>query len=431
MGNGGIYDQLGGGFHRYSTDAIWLVPHFEKMLSDNALMLKLYAQAYKITGNEELRRKGAHLAEYLLREMFNGRFFYASQDADTIDGEGAYYSWAEAELDGALGQDSKFYKAYYGIAKGGNFEQGKNILFVAKPLSEIKNEFKMGEKEIIGKTNELNAKLLKIRENRERPFTDKTFYTGWNSLAASAMVEAYGAFGDDRFIEAAESVLSFIKSAVYNDGEIHHSWDNGPRINGFLDDYAYYVAALLDYYAATLDYSYLELAIEITDKTIRRFWDEKEGAFFFSAAGEDKPILDHAAPSPNSVMVNNLLRVYHYTEEKGYLEKAEKALKLLLAEAAKYPINAASCFSALSNFLEEPPKLVIAGESGEKEVKEFLEKINSLFIPNLIVFLSVNPNRKLEAIEGMEKTDGQAVVYVCTNKTCYLVKKPEELGGVV
>ena len=336
MAYGGIYDQIGGGFHRYSVDARWLVPHFEKMLYDNAQLAKVYLLAYQRTQNPLYRRVAEETFDFVFREMTSPEGgFYSAIDAETDAEEGKYYVWTEEEIRDVLGRrKSKLLLKVYGVKKGPNFE-GKNILYLPAPIASVAKEEGKSEGQVLDRLEPLKEKLLHAREKRERPLLDTKVIVNWNGFMIDALALGYEVLEDVRYRDGAEQAATFILEKMRNpNGQLRHTYRDGVlKYDGYLDDYAFLVRGLLGLYQATSDKRWLNEARALTDTMVELFWDETDGAFYFTLEGAEhllvrtKKPYDSAIPSGNAVAANNLLSLAELTGTLDYFELAEKTLQ--------------------------------------------------------------------------------------------------------
>ena len=336
MAYGGIYDQIGGGFHRYSVDARWLVPHFEKMLYDNAQLAKVYLLAYQRTQNPLYRRVAEETFDFVFREMTSPEGgFYSAIDAETDAEEGKYYVWTDKEIRDVLGRrKSKLLMKVYGVTKGPNFE-GKNILYLPSPIANVAKEEGKSEASLVEELEPLKAKLLKAREKREYPLLDTKVIVNWNGLMIDAFALGYEVLKDTRYRDAAEQAATFILEKMKNSkGQLMHTYRDGIlKYDGFLDDYAFLVRGLLGLYQATGEKHWLSEARALTDTMVELFWDDADGAFYFTLEGAEhllvrtKKPYDSAIPSGNAVAANNLLSLADLTGTFRYFEFAKKTLQ--------------------------------------------------------------------------------------------------------
>ena len=336
MAQGGIYDQLGGGFHRYSTDTHWLVPHFEKMLYDNAQLLPLYLSLYQITDNPHYARVARETVTYLKREMLHSDGgFYATQDADSEGVEGKFFVWTKAEVDAQLGADSRLFCRYYDITDTGNWEHGNNIPHLTVSLPQLATMFNQELEPVTANIEASKLKLFETREQRIKPFRDEKILTAWNGLMLSGFIHAYAVLGDTEALEAVQRTIQFLRDHMWKEGKLLRTYKDGQaKLNGYLDDYAFLAAALLDAFEVTFDRDYFDWAEALMATMLDEFWDAENGGFFFTGNGHEplinrtKSAFDQAIPSGNSVATKTLLRLYHYTGHTDYLERAEHILRL-------------------------------------------------------------------------------------------------------
>ncbi len=429
MAEGGIYDHLGGGFHRYSVDEKWLVPHFEKMLYDNAQLTRIYAQVFIITKEPFFKRVVEETADYLLREMLSPEGgFYSTQDADSEGQEGKFFTWSHEEIIGILGEKAgEIFSRTYDVSDFGNFE-GKNILHPILTLEQAAKFFRKERQEIERIMAEARARLFQEREKRVRPFRDEKILISWNGLMLSCLAEAIKVSASPRYIEAAAKTVKLIFTRIFRDGFLLHTHKDGQaKLHGYLDDYAFLAAGLLDLYEATLEGSTLEQVLQLAEMMIREFWDDIDGAFFYTGKSHKelisrtKPAFDSSVPSGNSIATQVLLRLYHYTGREDYLRRAEKILRLYYDAMEKQPFGFVHMLSALDFYLEKPKEIVLVGRIKDEATQDLLKKIHSLYLPNMTLQL-VAPDEPLKAIspllEGKTQLDGKPTVYVCHNFTC-------------
>ncbi len=443
MAEGGIYDHLGGGFHRYSVDAKWLVPHFEKMLYDNAQLVRLYAQIYSITQVPLFKRVVEESMDYLLREMLHPEGgFYSTQDADSEGEEGKFFIWSRDEIMQIVGEEiGEIFCRIYDVSEYGNFE-GRNILHPTITLEQSSKYFKREVKEIEEFVEKARTKLFQEREKRVKPFRDEKILTSWTGLMLSGLAEAIKLLAKPSYLEAAAKSVDFIFTRMVRDGFLLHTYKNGQaKLRGYLDDYSFIIVGLLDLYEATLERSNLDRAKQLAETMIREFWDDTDGGFFFTGISHEKlisrtkPFSDSSIPSGNSMASQALLRLYHYTGKEDYLKKAEKVLRLHYDTIEKQPFGFAHMLSALDFYLEKPQEIVLVGEKKDQATKDLLHEIYSLYLPNMTLQV-VEPGKSLKEIspllEGKIQIDGKPTVYVCHNFTCSPpVTEREELKGLL
>jgi len=341
MAHGGMYDQLGGGFHRYATDRRWLVPHFEKMLYDNALLARVYLEAWQVTGKDLYRRVATEILDYVLQDMTDRRGgFHSSEDADSEGEEGKFFVWRPDEIKRFLGeQDGALFCEYYGVTGEGNFE-GFSILHVSQEPSEFARERGISLKQLENQLTPLRDKLREAREARVRPGKDDKVIAAWNGMMISALARGYQILGEERFLKAAERAANFVSTEMVRDGALLRTYrgkggggDRGiSKLPAYLDDYAEMASALIDLYEATFDLQWLEAADQLAGRMVTDFWDEENGGFFYTSAShknllaQTKPLYDGAVPSGNSTATLVLLRLSELLSDAGYGQKAEEVL---------------------------------------------------------------------------------------------------------
>jgi uncharacterized protein YyaL (SSP411 family) len=460
MAKGGMNDQLGGGFHRYSVDANWFVPHFEKMLYDQAQLAVSYLEAYQITGDAALADSARRIFDYVLRDMLDSEGgFYSAEDADSVidpakpneKGEGAFYIWTQSEIESLLGQPAAKHFCYqFGVESSGNVREdphseftGKNILFLAHSAEETAEHFDKPVEEITASIAASKARLLAARSRRVRPHLDDKVLTAWNGLMISAFAKGGAILSEPRYIAAARRAADFILSRLYNPKTgilLRRYRQQDAAIPGFLDDYAFFTQGLLDLYEADFHLPYLQMAIRLTEKSIELFEDKSAGGFFSTAAGDASLVMrmkedyDGAEPSGNSIAASNLLRVAQMTDRKDFREAAGRLLRAFAPRITASPVIAPQMLAAYEFNLSKPKQIVFVGTAG---LQNLLRELNSRFLPNKIVLLvDGEASRKalsayLPVIGTMTEKQGQATAYVCENYACQLptadVKKFAEL----
>lgn len=425
MAAGGLYDHLGGGFHRYSVDGQWLVPHFEKMLYDNAQLVRIYLDGWRLTKEPRFRQVVEETLDYVRRELTHpdGAFF-AAQDADSEGTEGKYFVWERQEVLAVLGAElgEQFCRAY-GISEGGNFE-GKNILNRLETL-----EWSLEEQERIdGRLRSARKKLLAAREVRVKPQRDDNILTSWNALAISAFFDAYQTFGTPWYLSVAEQALTFLVDYAVQEGRVFRAVTGGKgRIAGYLDDYAYLAASLLDAFEATSHAWYLDQARLVMDRLLEQFWDIDAGGFFYT--GKDHEILIHrmksgvdsALPSGNAVAVQALLRLFSLTGERLYDDRAEQALRVFRDVMDQNAYGTAALLCALDFYLSKPKEVVVVGSRGNPVTESFLSTVHQRYVPNKIVLVLDEAGGKvgeLPPAAGKVRLNGHPTAYVCQRFVC-------------
>lgn len=411
MANGGIYDQLGGGFSRYSVDEQWLIPHFEKMLYDNAQLVKLYADAYLLTGHKKWKQIFEDTITYVLRDLTHPQgAFYASEDADSEGEEGTFYVWTSAEVKALLGEsDGATICRIYGITEQGNFEDHKNVLHRPIVLNSTEEEH----------LHQFRKTLFAAREKRVRPSRDENILASWNALMIQGLCTAYQATGNPSYLAAAQKAADFIaKNMTMPDGGVYHVWrEEVAKISGFLDDYAFLANALLDLYESTLLPHYLERSIQLVDLILEKFWDK--GLFFTPTDGEQlvhRPCApyDNACPSGTSTSVFALLRLYELTSKESYFEHAKHVLSQYNAVASNNPFNFPYLLAALDLMQSSPETIVFAGERSSPNVQKLIQVTNRTYLPSRVLAFADD----VSIGQGKESVNGQATAYICRNRTC-------------
>ncbi len=445
MSGGGMYDQIGGGFHRYSVDGEWRIPHFEKMLYDQSQLATAYLHGYQITAKKSYKRVVTQILDYVLREMrhFEGGF-YSAEDADSVNpynpkehSEGAYYLWTEDEIDSVLGnKESVLFKSFYGVEKNGNALQdpqkefsGRNILYQKIDLSEAAREAGLNDDAAQKILSSAAAQLLDRRKTRTAPHLDDKIITAWNGLMISSFAQAGRIFEEEHYLAAANRAADFLLNTLLVDGELMRRWRDGEaRYPAGLDDYSFLIQGLLDLYAAEQNPIRLQQAMQLTKTQIALFTDIS-GGFYDSPESADllarmKAAYDGAEPSGNSVAALNLLRLSAVTGNKEWGDLARKCIESFGKALASYPAAMPLMLSAMDLQMDDHKQIVIVGNKEDKNTKELLREINSRYLPNTLV-LQVNggENQKflekyLPFIETVSKIDGKASAYVCENFTC-------------
>ncbi|MBN2563594.1 MAG: thioredoxin domain-containing protein [Phycisphaerae bacterium] len=471
MAQGGMYDQLGGGFHRYSTDRRWLVPHFEKMLYDNALLARVYLEAWQATGKDLYRRVATEVFDYVLRDMTDRRGgFHSSEDADSEGQEGKFYVWTPDEIKAVLGkEDGAFFCGYYGVTVAGNFE-GHSILHVPQEASEFAREKGLSPEELEDRMTPLRRKLREAREARVRPGKDDKVIAAWNGMMISALSRGYQVLGEERFLKAAEKAANFALTEMVRDGTLLRTYrgkgDGGDegvrspkatcgtgvspvatpagrrchsmtllgglsRLPAYLDDYAEMAGALTDLYEATFDLRWLEAADRLAGRMVADFWDEENGGFFYTSASHKnllartKPYYDGAVPSGNSTATLVLLRLSEFLDNAEYRKKAEAVLASAASLIRAQPRGYLNLLWA-ADFAAHPVRqIAIAGRPGERDTQHLLDVIHGRYIPNKIVALvepgapgSAGVEERIPLLRHKAMIDNKTTVYVCRNHHC-------------
>jgi len=433
---GGIYDHIGYGFHRYSTDPDWLVPHFEKMLYDQALLSIAYIEAFRATGNPDFSRTAHEILTYVLRDMTSpDGGFYSAEDADSEGEEGKFYTWSTKEIIKALGEEEgRFFIEVFNADEDGNFSgesPGMNILYLKVPLGRLAVDIGMDTASLEKRIEDGRLKLFRSREARIHPLKDDKILTAWNGLMISAFSKGYQAFSEEKFLLAAQRAADFILSNMTDDrGRLVRRYRRGvASLPAHVNDYAFLVQGLLDLYEASFDVRYLREAIRLVDLTIDLFWDDDEGALFYTALDGDKllirrkEIYDGAIPSGNSIASLNLLRLWRITARADYGEKAEKILRAFSGQVASHPSAHTQLMSSVDFNLGPSYEVVISGKSGSVDTRSMIQALQSEYIPNkVVIFRPPGEGSDITEIAGytINQTgiDGQATAYVCQNFAC-------------
>jgi hypothetical protein len=448
MADGGMYDHLGGGFHRYSVDGSWRVPHFEKMLYDQALLAIVYTEAFQVTGSKKYKRVAKEIVDYVIREMQDSRGgYYSALDADSAlpdnisqHGEGAFYIWSQEEIETILGkEEAELFSFLYGVRKEGNaFTDpqrefvGKNILFQASSFTDAASKWDKTEAEIDRRAAAAREKLKKVRDVRPHPHLDDKVLTSWNGLMISAMAKAYQVFRENGYLEAAERAASFAASTLYDKEEhvLYHRYRDGDvGIPGNLDDYAFLVQGFLDLYEASFDYRWLRTAEELLHRQTALFADQEHGGFF-DTSGVDKTVLlkmksdyDGAEPAGNSVAALNFLRVGRMLANDEFTQTGEKTILAFANQIVNIPMGMPHMISSFAFQMSESSQIVIAGRRNDPSTEKMLESVFAVFMPNTVVYFSdaeqssaTGPD--MSFLANMVMLKDKATAYVCLNYTC-------------
>lgn len=458
MAEGGLHDPLGGGFHRYSVDERWHVPHFEKMLYDQAQLANTYLDAYQITRDPFYAETARDILDYVLRDMTgaHGQFFSA-EDADSdIPGrpgehaEGAFYVWTKSEIENVLDpQAAAVFNGRYGVQANGNVRDdphgeftGKNVLIVSRTINELAEQFGMSHAGIEQSLSASRTRLLDVRTDRPRPHRDDKTLVAWNGLMVSAFARGYQVLNDEKYLEAACRAADFIRRNLYRkeSGTLLRRYREGDAsIEGYADDYAFFIQGLLDLYEASFDVDYIAWAVELQKSQDELFWDEFSGGYF-STTGTDQTVLlrmkdyyDNAEPSSSSVSLLNLLRLAQMTDLTEYREKAEKTLKAFSPTLKQAPYAMPKMLAALDYRLDQPKQIIIAGNPASQETKALLQAVHERFIPNKILMLADGGTQQEKLakyfafIDSLVPVDGKATAYICENNVCALPVNTIEL----
>lgn len=439
MAAGGIHDHIGGGFARYSTDQKWLIPHFEKMLYDNALLTKMYAELYQISKNGRYLYVIEKTLDYVIREMTSpDGGFYSAQDADSEGEEGKFYVWSKNEIVNALGDQTigDIVCEYYGVTQGGNFE-GKNILNIRTSLNDLAQKYGRQPDMVECIIKDASKRLFEIREKRIKPGRDDKILTSWNGLMISGFAKGYEVTNNKKYLDYAINAVNFIEARIAKgDGRLQRTFKDGiSKLNAYLDDYAFYVNALLDVFEVNSKAEYLERAIIYTDFMLQHFWDHNEGNLFLTSDDHEqlivrtKNLYDLAVPSGNSIVASNLLRLYHIVQNNDYLDRAEKIIKAGAKTALENPFGFGQLLVAIYLYVKKPVEITIMLNTKQKLHSQMVNWLNRQFIPNRIIAMIEN-DLQLEQLQKYlffkgrnsdnEKENKSEFAFVCRNNTCSL-----------
>ena len=428
MARGGMYDQLGGGFHRYSVDAIWLVPHFEKMLYDNAQLSRVYLHAYQITGNAFFRTIAEEIYDYLLREMTSPEGgFYSATDADSEGEEGKFFVWSKAELEERLGGDAKIAIEYWGVTTRGNFE-GHNILYVPNDDAVVAERLGMSVPDLRAKLAAIKDTLYAARTQRVSPGLDDKILTAWNGLALASLSEAARVLDRADYREAALRNATFLRENLLADGDrLWRTYNDGQaKITGYLEDYANLIDGLLELYQTTFDESWFDLARRLADTVLAHFRADDGGFFDTSDEGETliarpRALQDNATPAGSSMFARDLLRLVAYTGNGDYDDAARKALSLLTAALREFPQAFGEALSAVEMLAAGVVEVALVGEPAA--AKDLIDAVQKPYRPNVITALAradVEGEAAIPLLSYRVQRGGQPTAYVCRNFACKL-----------
>lgn len=441
MRRGGIYDQVGFGFHRYSTDAYWQLPHFEKMLYDQALLAMAYIEGYQVTGRDEFADTSHEILSYVLRDMTaSGGGFYAAEDADSEEEEGRFYLWDWKELKKILNvREFEILTTVYTVEESGNFvdpvvgkKTGMNVLHRTRSMDELAVELGMGTEQLERLLETIRKKLYEIREDREHPSKDDKILTDWNGLMIAAFAKAARVFDDARYRRKAESAAGFIlEEMVTGEGNLLHRYRDGEAaISGYADDYVFFIWGLLELYETTFKVKYLEEALQLQKRMIDQYWDPDGGGFFYTAQDAEqllirqKEVHDGAYPSGNSVAMYNLLKIARLTADAEYEEYAAMVGRPVSDAVKRQQTMYVHLMSAL-DFANGPSyELVIAGDTDARDTLEMIKAVHQRYLPHKVLIHRPTEEELPEIVQYAEYTrfqediDGRAAAYVCENFTC-------------
>jgi uncharacterized protein len=471
MAAGGMHDHIGGGFHRYSVDRYWHVPHFEKMLYDQAQLAVTYLDAFQITRDRQYEAVARDILDYVARDMTSKQGgFFSAEDADSpvVDpthrddpghrktAEGAFYIWTKKEINDALGDAAEVFDFHYGVQPAGNAPEGsdpqdefrgKNILIERHTIAETAKQFRKTEGEIGKLLAQSREKLFAIRAKRPRPHLDDKIIAAWNGLMISAYARAVQVLDDPRYLEIATRAAHFLRANLYDPSRkiLYRNYRQGRSdIEGFADDYAFVIQGLLDLYEASFDIECLKFAVELQATQDSLFFDQKGGGYF-STSGKDESVFlrmkddnDGAEPAASSVAALNLLRLSQFLDEQRMAERARKTIDAFSTTLSHFPSAMPQMLLALDYSLSKPRQIVIAGKKDALETRALLRGVNRHFLPKTILVLADGAGgqkylgEKNEAIRAMSLVDGKPAAYVCENFTCKApVSDPKQLAELL
>lgn len=427
MAYGGMYDQIGGGFARYSTDNDWLVPHFEKMLYDNALLSRAYLHAYQLTGNPLYKRIVIETLDFVVREMrHESGGFYSSYDADSEGVEGKFYVWSASEIQEILGNDADLFMLFYDITDGGNWE-GHNIPRITREPEAVASLAKISVEELEKKLAEAKCKLYAVRSKRVWPGLDDKVLTGWNGLMLASFAEAGQLFGRADYTEIAIQNAQFLREMMRNEnGRLLRTWKEGgtAKYNGYLEDYTYLADGLVALYQTTFDEQWFAWAEELTQMMLTHFLDQDYGGFYDTSDDHEqllhrpKDVQDNATPSPNGMAVHVLLKMGLLKGHAGYLEIAEKALISLKEAMAQYPSGFAHWLCGVAFLLDEPKEIAIVGDVKQDETQALLQVVQSGFRPHQVTAVGSAQQTRIPLLHQRPQKGGLPTAYVCRQFVC-------------
>ncbi len=424
MAYGGIYDQIGGGFARYSVDAYWKVPHFEKMTYDNGQLVSLYSKAYQKNPDPLFKRIVFETLEYTDREMTSPEGgFYSSLDADSEGEEGKYYVWKKAEIDSVLGEDSEWLCEYFSVTERGNWEHGNSILVVQTPPGEFAKNKGWSEAEILDKLEVAKEKLYAARAVRTRPGLDDKILTSWNALMLKGYADAYLAFEEEHFLKVATLNAIFIEQNLRDGNRLNRNYKEGrASINAFLDDYALLADAYLTLYRATLEQAWLERAKGLVDYALEHFYSEEKNMFFYTSDQDPALIVrnlevtDNVIPSSNSVLANVLFDMSHLFDEKNYREISTRMLHNVKNDMSRYGSGYSNWGILMLKHLNPFYEVVIAGRDAKIKAREF----DKYYLPNILLVAAKKEKQEQLPLLEYRFVNGATRIYVCRNMACQL-----------
>lgn len=429
MAYGGIHDQIGGGFARYAVDRQWLVPHFEKMLYDNALLCKTYLDGYLLTGRTYWADVARGILEFVLRELTTeDGGFYSSLDADSEGEEGKFYVWDPEQVEAVLNNDAEWFSEVFGVTKQGNFEHGKSVLHLTKSPEALQEKFNLSESEFWIKVRDCSVKLMTERARRVRPGRDEKVLTSWNCLMITAFIEGYRVLKEPRYLDAAQRATEFIFTNLVKEGRLLRTWGQGKaKLNGYLDDYSYFVQSLLDLAEVDTNPKWLQEAERLTRVMLEQFGDTESGGLFYTSSDHEELVTrpkshyDGSIPSGSSVAVFALLRLSKLTNNKDYEHKAVELLKLYAPFMTRVPDQFSNFLCAVDFYLAGETEIACLFKSGTEsdDARKLLFELYAHYIPNKVVLChNESESSTLPLVEGRKTLSGAPTAYICSNYTC-------------
>ncbi len=428
MAYGGIHDQIGGGFARYSVDRQWLVPHFEKMLYDNALLCKTYLEGYLLTKRTYWADVARGILDFVLRELTTeDGGFYSSLDADSEGEEGKFYVWDQSQVKAVLASDAEWFNEVFGVTAQGNFEHGKSILHLVKSPEELTEKYGMTHADFWTKVRGCSEKLLHERSKRIRPGRDEKVLTSWNSLMITAFIDGYRVLKEPKYLDAAMRATDFIFNNLVKDGRLLRTWGQGKaKLNGYLDDYSYFVQTLLDLAEVDTNPKWIAEAERFINIMLEQFWDSKDGGLFYTSADHEELVTrpkshyDGAIPSGASVAVFGLLRLAKITGKKEFENRAIELLKLYSPFMTRVPDQFSNFLCAIEFYLARETEVAcLFKNDSNSDAEPLLFNLFAHYLPNKVVLCSNEANTsKSPLLEGRRTVDGKPTAYICSNYTC-------------
>ena len=447
MAKGGIYDHIGGGFHRYATDGRWLVPHFEKMLYDQALLSKVYIQAYQATGKQKYAKTAREIFDYVLRDMTDTEGgFYSAEDADSEGKEGVFYVWDPKQIKSILDKDeAEIFAAYYGVTEKGNFEENKTILNITVSTAQLEEKFQKDHAAIMNALSNARLKIFNERAKRIRPHRDDKIITAWNGLMISSMAYGGAVLQEEKYIRAAERAAKFILNTVHKKSRLMRYYRQGRAVEpAFLDDYAFTIMGLLDLYGASFETKWLIEAKMLAEEMIKLFADNEQGGFFLTGKDSEKlitrikPSTDGVIPSGNSAASFALLKLGKLTMNQYFTEQGGKVLESFSRQLKHSSAYSSEMLSALNFWLGPTQEIVIAGDADATYTQPMLKLIRSKFLPNAVILFHQQNNansgidKTIPFINNLTAIEGKATAYVCENYACNRpVNKIDDLDKIL